>query len=216
MLVTCMLVACKDKDDNAPDGNGNNTNGDDINNNDDTQGPPAGIISKFAESLKITCKRTYISPDFAYLNEEYNIYKVGNAFLTEEESSSGDGKNYHYYKKSPTTDYWAEYVLSYDEESWRYVASDHTANTLLDANGIAFLVDILNYVSNPTYGYKDEAEFMETEPIMISGFTYNCDKYEYVDTLYGGSLTFWVTTINDIEYCVKYTNDTYTVEVTAY
>jgi hypothetical protein len=215
ILVTCTLVACKDKpsDDNTQ-GDGNNTNGDDTNNNDDTEITPLDIITGLTDKFKITCKMTYTDPDFQYMNEEFNIYKDGNAFLTEENDS--DGYLYRYYKKSTTTDYWAEFVLPVDEEAWSHITSDQTADTLLDVNGIDLLGYILYYFFHPSYGHKDQAELVSTEVLTIGDVNYTCNKYAYSDAIFGTNKAFWIVNISGVDYCLKYTTDSYSVEVTAY
>lgn len=210
IILTAMLVACKDTN---PNGDGNNN---DNKNGENATLTPANMIDGLAESLKITCKMTYVDPNNQYLNETYNIYKVGDAILTEKYDEDSEGYVYKYYKKSATTEYWAECALSVDDEAWNYIASDQTADTLLDINGIDLLGYVLYYFSHPSYGHKEQSELVSTEILTIGDNTYSCSKYAYTDAIFDTNKTFWIVDINGVDHCLKYTTDSYSVEVTAY
>jgi len=70
-------------------------------------------------------------------------------------------------KNQPQQNIGAECALSVDDEAWNYIASDQTADTLLDINGIDLLGYVLYYFSHPSYGHKEQSELVSTEILTL-------------------------------------------------
>ena len=176
---------------------------------DEGDGINYDILEKLPQSFKITVNATTVrnitdSPEPITSVEEQFIYKVDNNFLTQCYHPNHGGDVYHYYEYNPTQRRWNGYRL-YPESDWDTKSTNLAVYEIFYPEAIPYTFDIFSIFSYSRQNYKDIATLVGPENITISGTTYVCNKYTYDNTDECDFFTFWITSINGVEHCLKYT-----------